>query len=116
MGSSHEVLGRYREQPIDEDLEARKIANLQARREPDLTRTSYTDNHANNGIVRIIGNVMTLCGIVVLFIAGSSRALAEFGIAFVYAYSGSETKAENAQILGDLPLHIARCHSARTCG
>ena len=27
-------------QPIDEDLEARKIANLQARREPDLTRTS----------------------------------------------------------------------------
>ena len=27
-------------QPINEDLEARKIANLQARREPDLTRTS----------------------------------------------------------------------------
>ena len=27
-------------QPIDEDLEARKFANLQARREPDLTRTS----------------------------------------------------------------------------
>ena len=27
-------------QPSDEDLEARKIANLQARREPDLTRTS----------------------------------------------------------------------------
>ena len=27
-------------QPIDEDLEARKIANLQARGEPDLNRTS----------------------------------------------------------------------------
>ena len=27
-------------QPINEDLEARKFANLQARREPDLTRTS----------------------------------------------------------------------------
>ena len=27
-------------QPIDEDLEARKFANLQARREPDLNRTS----------------------------------------------------------------------------
>ena len=65
-------------QPIDEDLEARKIANLQARREPDLTRTSYTDNHANNGIVRIIGNVITICGAVMLFIAGSSGALAEF--------------------------------------
>ena len=49
-------------QPIDEDLEARKIANLQARGEPDLTRTSYTDNHANNGIVRIIGIVITICG------------------------------------------------------
>ena len=65
-------------QPIDDDLEARKIANLQARREPDLTRTSYTDNHANNGIVRIIGNVITICGAVTLFIAGSSGALAEF--------------------------------------
>ena len=64
-------------QPIDEDLEARKIANLQARREPDLTRTSYTDNHANNGIVRIIGNVITICGAVTLFIAGSTGALAE---------------------------------------
>ena len=78
-------------QPIDEDLEARKIANLQARREPDLTRTSYTDNHANNGIVRIIGNVITICGAVMLFIAGSSGALAESGIASVYAYSGSKT-------------------------
>ena len=78
-------------QPIDEDLEARKIANLQVRREPDLTRTSYTDNHANNGNVRIIGNVITICGAVMLFIAGSSGALAESGIASVYAYSGSKT-------------------------
>ena len=78
-------------QPISEDLEARKIANLQARREPDLTRTSYTDNHANNGIVRIIGNVITICGAVTLFIAGSTGALAKSGMASVYAYSGSKT-------------------------
>ena len=44
-----------------------------------------------DGIVRIIGVVMTLCGSTVLFISGSSRALAESGIASVYAYSGTKT-------------------------
>ena len=49
---------------------------------------SYTDY---DGIVRIIGVVATLCGTAVLFISGSSRALAESGMASVYAYSGTKT-------------------------
>ena len=53
--------------------------------------TNYTDNHANDGIVRIIGIVMTICGAAALFIAGSTSAMAESGIASVYAYSGSKT-------------------------
>ena len=44
-----------------------------------------------DGIIRIIGVVMTLCGSTVLFISGSSRALGESGIASVYAYSGTKT-------------------------
>ena len=47
--------------------------------------------HANDGIIRIIGIVMTICGAAALFIAGSASAMAEFGIASVYAYSGSKT-------------------------
>ena len=50
---------------------------------------NYTDNYANDGI-RIIGVVMTICGAVMLFI-GSSGAMAESGIASVYAYSGTKT-------------------------
>ena len=77
---------------------------------------NYTDNHTNDGIVRIVGVVMAICGAAALFIAGSTSAMAEFGIASVYAYSGSKTaKAANAQILRDLPLHIERWHSAHTC-
>jgi hypothetical protein len=38
---------------------------------------NYTDNHANDGIVRIIGVVMTICGAAALFIAGSTSAMAE---------------------------------------
>jgi rare lipoprotein A len=52
---------------------------------------NYTDNHANDGIIRIIGIVMTICGAAALFIAGSASAMAESGIASVYAYSGSKT-------------------------
>jgi rare lipoprotein A len=52
---------------------------------------NYTDNYANDGIVRIIGVVVTICGAAVLFIAGSSGASAESGIASVYAYSGTKT-------------------------
>ena len=53
--------------------------------------TNYTDYHANDGIVRTIGVVMTICGAAMLFIAGSSGAMAESGIASVYAYSGTKT-------------------------
>jgi peptidoglycan lytic transglycosylase len=52
---------------------------------------NYTDNHANDGIVRIIGVVMTICGAAMLFIVGSSGAMAESGIASVYSYSGTKT-------------------------
>jgi len=52
---------------------------------------NYTDNHANDGIIRIIGIVMTICGAAALFIAGSASAMAESGIASIYAYSGSKT-------------------------
>ena len=52
---------------------------------------NYTDNHANNGIVRIIGVVTTICSAAMLFVAGSSGAMAESGIASVYAYSGTKT-------------------------
>ena len=58
------------------------------RRVPSI---NYTDNHSNDGIVRIIGIVMTTCGAAALFIAGSASAMAESGIASVYAYSGSKT-------------------------
>ena len=47
---------------------------------------NYTDNYANDRIVRIIGIVMIFCGAAVLFIAGSSNAMAESGMASVYAY------------------------------
>lgn len=52
---------------------------------------NYTDNHANDRIVRIIRVVMTICGSGALFIATSTIAIAESGIASVYAYSGSKT-------------------------
>jgi rare lipoprotein A len=51
----------------------------------------YTDNHANDWVVLIIGVVMTICSTAALFIAGSTNAMAESGIASVYAYSGSKT-------------------------
>ena len=52
---------------------------------------NYTDNQASGGIVRVIGVGISICCAAVLFIAGSSGAGAEFGIASVYAYSGGKT-------------------------
>jgi len=56
-----------------------------------VSSMNYTANHADDGIARIIGVVMTSCGAAALFIAGSSYAMAESGIASVYAYSSSKT-------------------------
>jgi len=50
-----------------------------------------TANHADDGIARIIGVIMAICGAAALFIAGSTSVKAESGIASVYAYSGSKT-------------------------
>ena len=61
-----------------------------------------TDNHANDGVVRIIGVVMTICGAAMVFIAGSSGAMAEFGIASVYAYSGTKTASGESANPGGL--------------
>jgi rare lipoprotein A len=68
---------------------------------------NYTDNdnYANDGIVRI-GAVMTICGAAVVFIAGSTGAMAESGIASVYAYSGSKTASgERANPTGLTAAH-----------
>ena len=48
-------------------------------------RVLSTDNYANDGIVRIIGVVMTICGAAAL-IAGSTSAMAESGIASIIRY------------------------------
>ena len=56
-----------------------------------VSSMNYTANHADDGIARIIGVVMTSCGAAALFIAGSTYAMAESGIASVYAYSSSKT-------------------------
>jgi len=64
---------------------------------------NYTDNHANDGIIRIIGIVMTICGAAALFIAGSASAMAESGIASVYAYSGSKTASGERANPDELP-------------
>ena len=67
---------------------------------------NYTDNHANNGLVRIIGVVLPICGAAALFIAGSTSAMAESGIASVYAYSGSKTASgERANPTGLTAAH-----------
>jgi rare lipoprotein A len=50
--------------------------------------TNYTDSHTGDGIARFIG-VMTIWTAAALFIPSS--AMAESGIASVYAYSGSKT-------------------------
>ena len=66
---------------------------------------NYTDNHASDRIVRIIGVVMTICGAAAV-IAGSTSAMAESGIASVYAYSGSKTASgERANPAGLTAAH-----------
>jgi rare lipoprotein A len=68
-------------------------------------RVLSTDNYANDGIVRIIGVVMTICGAAAL-IAGSTSAMAESGIASVYAHSGSKTASgERANPAGLTAAH-----------
>ena len=76
---------------------------------------NYTDNHASGKIVKVIGVGITIFCAAVLFIAGSSGARAESGIASVYAYSGGKTASGERANLTDLPLHMARWHSARRC-
>ena len=66
---------------------------------------NYTHNHANDRIVRIIGVVVTICGTAALN-AGSTSAMAEFGIASVYAYSGAKTASgERANPAGLTAAH-----------
>src|SRR5512141_994968 len=68
-------------------------------------RVLSTDNHANDGIVRIIGVVMRICGVAAL-IAGSTSAMAESGIASVYVHSGSKTASgERANPAGLTAAH-----------
>jgi rare lipoprotein A len=68
-------------------------------------RVLSTDNHANDGIVRIIGVVMKICGVAAL-IAGSTSAMAESGIAYVYVHSGSKTASgERANPAGLTAAH-----------
>ena len=66
---------------------------------------NYTHNHANDRIVRIIGVVVTICSAAALN-AGSTSAMAEFGIASVYAYSGAKTASgERANPTGLTAAH-----------
>jgi rare lipoprotein A len=51
---------------------------------------NYTVDHPTR-IVRFIHLVMAICSAAALFIIGSTGAIAESGIASVYAYSGSKT-------------------------
>jgi peptidoglycan lytic transglycosylase len=67
---------------------------------------NYRDNHANGRIVRIIGVIVTICGAAALFIAAPTSAMAESGIASVYAYSGSKTASgERANPAGLTAAH-----------
>ena len=67
---------------------------------------NYTGNRANDRIVRIIGVVMTICGAAVLFVTNSTSAIAESGIASVYAYSGTKTASgERANPAGLTAAH-----------
>jgi rare lipoprotein A len=66
---------------------------------------NYTYSDASDGIVRIIAVIMTICGAAALFVIGSS-AMAESGIASVYAYSSSKTASgERANPAGLTAAH-----------
>ena len=80
------------------------LCSIQMKRR--VMNMNYTDNHANDGIFRIIGVVLTICGPAALFIATSTSAMAESGIASVYAYSGSKTASgERANPAGLTAAH-----------
>ena len=80
------------------------LCSIQMKRR--VMKMNYTDNHANDGIFRIIGVVLTICGPAALFIATSTSAMAESGIASVYAYSGSKTASgERANPAGLTAAH-----------
>jgi rare lipoprotein A len=65
---------------------------------------NYTGDHPNR-IARFIGVVMTICS-VALYITASSDAMAESGIASVYAYSSSKTASgERANPTGLTAAH-----------
>ena len=67
---------------------------------------NYTYSDANDGIVRIIAVIMTICGAAALFVIGSASAMAESGIASVYAYSSSKTASgERANPAGLTAAH-----------
>ena len=67
---------------------------------------NYTYSDANDGIVRIIAVIMTICGAAALFVIGSTSAMAESGIASVYAYSSSKTASgERANPAGLTAAH-----------
>ena len=58
------------------------------------------------GLFVSLAVVMTICGPAALFIAGSASAMAESGIASVYAYSGSKTASgERANPAGLTAAH-----------
>ena len=67
-----------------------------------------TGNHANDRIVRIIGVVMTICGAAQL----ARRLSPEMRPCMLIP--ALKPRAANAQILRNLPLHIARWHLAHT--
>jgi rare lipoprotein A len=67
---------------------------------------NHTDNDANDGIGHITGVVMAICGAAALFVTASPSAMAESGIASVYAYSGSKTASgERASPAGLTAAH-----------
>jgi rare lipoprotein A len=65
----------------------------------------YTVDHSNR-LLRFMGVVVALCSAAALFIAGAIDAMAESGIASVYAYSGSKTASgERANSTGLTAAH-----------
>jgi len=68
--------------------------------------SNCTYSCASGRIVHTLGIVITICGVGALFIAGSTDAMAESGIASVYAYSGTKTASgESANPTGLTAAH-----------
>ena len=60
---------------------------------------NYTDNHTNDGIVRIVGVVMAICGAAALFIAGSLVRWPSLELPPCMHIPVLKPRAANAQIL-----------------